>query len=304
MPISDIFKTNELRAKIIGLESTIESLNRQLSEKENELSRQRSIISQQSEELKKLDELSSLKEFVSSHLPLFDSHMANIHSNFEQLQKLWADTWGFSIHDEPYQIERQDRACDKCYTPLSLDVSTSSGCFRGRESDYSTTLVWCSCTDFQRRALPCKHIYRLAHEFDVFILDEVQVDPDINEYPHLSDLVRIVDCLSLSSRSTLRDAISNRVVVENRSFVQPLLKLNLVVISNDKSVLLDGLNKDDLFNLLPDDCGVKKSTKKSDLVNIIINEYPDIIDNLEKLKVPIELSPRIYNLRKYILRYL
>lgn len=80
------------------------------------------------------------------------------------------EEWEPSIHFDPEQIKRQKSAVTAKLTPVSIDPITCSGYFKGSKSTYSTTLNTCTCIDFSRRNLPCKHIYRLAHELNQFDL--------------------------------------------------------------------------------------------------------------------------------------
>lgn len=63
---------------------------------------------------------------------------------------------------------------------LSVDQTDMVGRFYGSSGEiYDTCLDSCTCTDFLRRALPCKHIYRLAAELDFPVFDAI---PEFNPY--------------------------------------------------------------------------------------------------------------------------
>ena len=84
------------------------------------------------------------------------------------------------MHSHKEQIDRQKRARETKCTPLSVDKENRKGTFRSsRGKPYSTNVISeftynCTCKDFGMRGLPCKHIYRLWHEFDIFSLDKIQ----------------------------------------------------------------------------------------------------------------------------------
>ena len=59
---------------------------------------------------------------------------------------------------------------DKKLTPLAMDRVALSGTFKGSGGQYVATLSTCTCTDFSRRKLPCKHMYRLAYELGILQL--------------------------------------------------------------------------------------------------------------------------------------
>lgn len=76
-----------------------------------------------------------------------------------------------SLHIDPNQLKRQISACTKKITPISVDTESNEGTFKGSSSKpYLTSLETCSCIDFNRRKLPCKHMYRLAFELGLFDL--------------------------------------------------------------------------------------------------------------------------------------
>ncbi|MCL2600604.1 MAG: SWIM zinc finger family protein [Treponema sp.] len=78
--------------------------------------------------------------------------------------------WGFVDHAEADAVKRQVSACNKDITPVSVDAGLGIGVFAGSSKNYSTTLGKCECVDFSKRKLPCKHMYRLAHELGIFEL--------------------------------------------------------------------------------------------------------------------------------------
>ena len=105
------------------------------------------------------------------------------HEHYGELKRVW-ERWDLSIHEREEQLQRQQRACEINYTPLSIDALLGYATFRGTDSDYTTYLTSCTCMDFQRHALPCKHMYRLAYELNLFYLD------DVLEYPkHITLLI-------------------------------------------------------------------------------------------------------------------
>ena len=77
----------------------------------------------------------------------------------------WNGDWNSAIHDRKDQIARFKRAQSEDVTPTSIDQNAFIGFFPGEDGrPYETTLDKCDCMDFQRRGLPCKHMYRLALE--------------------------------------------------------------------------------------------------------------------------------------------
>ena len=106
----------------------------------------------------------------------------------------WVD-WGNETHADEAQISRQGRAMTY---PFSFEVNKDNKTARfSSTSDlpyYDTSLSECDCYDFQKRKLPCKHIYRLAVEIGVIeiikrssfnkdLLAEVKESDDIDNHP-------------------------------------------------------------------------------------------------------------------------
>lgn len=73
--------------------------------------------------------------------------------------------WPPGIHSAADQKKRLESAKSSKTTPESIDREQKSGVFAGSgATPYMTTLDSCTCGDFFRRQLPCKHMYRLAIE--------------------------------------------------------------------------------------------------------------------------------------------
>lgn len=84
----------------------------------------------------------------------------------------------FAALDTPAEAAKRIKSASEAkLTPLpgSLDVVKQSAQFKG-SSQYTVTLDSCPCGDFRRRKLPCKHMYRLAHELGIFSIDGVNSD--------------------------------------------------------------------------------------------------------------------------------
>lgn len=73
--------------------------------------------------------------------------------------------WPEKIHSSTDQEKRIKSAKAAKTTPLSVDKETLAGIFPGSGKEpYQVSLDSCTCGDFRRRGLPCKHMYRLAME--------------------------------------------------------------------------------------------------------------------------------------------
>lgn len=113
--------------------------------------------------------------------------------------------WPSDLHRSDDQRKRQKSAANKKCTPLEVDKSIGAGVFAGSgKKPYSVTLEQCTCSDFVRRRLPCKHMYRLAHEVGVCALSDVEAARA--RIPN-DDALAIVDALSDETAKSFRSKI-------------------------------------------------------------------------------------------------
>jgi len=77
------------------------------------------------------------------------------------LSRQW-EKWA-GRHDTPSQQKRMRRAKKPAFTLVSLDRDLAAAVIQD-DHRYRTTLTYCSCSDYQKRHLPCKHMYFLARE--------------------------------------------------------------------------------------------------------------------------------------------
>ena len=167
------------------------------------------------------------------------------------MQEFWHKCWGELNHNDYHKLARQQRASKASLTPLDIDAKKGVAHFRGAERDYKTTLSTCECMDFQRHALPCKHMYRLAYELDIFMLDKtVESVPEPNKLFHQNDFIHLLSKLSKNDME-LFSHISYSPDVVRRTDALRLLDFGLIVISTDKHLLLNHFKRDELFALLP-----------------------------------------------------
>jgi len=94
----------------------------------------------------------------------------------------WA--WWDVNHTTADQSSRFSRGCSPSCTPHQIDKERGIAVFFGEDQPtYQTSIRSCSCTDFQQREIPCKHMYRLAMELgqlsapEGLVLGKLQSDP-------------------------------------------------------------------------------------------------------------------------------
>lgn len=90
-------------------------------------------------------------------------------------KKIW-DKWS-DVHELPDQAKRLASSKEASLTPISIDRENFCAIIPGKHGTYHVTLESCECSDFKRRNLPCKHIYRLAIELGM-------IKEDVLSYRH------------------------------------------------------------------------------------------------------------------------
>lgn len=110
-------------------------------------------------------------------------------------------SWDKTIHEDEEQLKRISTAKKADTTPANIDHSNKTAEFKGSgKKPYITTLDSCSCGDFIKRRLPCKHIYRLALELEGI---DVKIGMNKNERKEL--IQTKLSSLSLEAQSLLFD---------------------------------------------------------------------------------------------------
>lgn len=76
----------------------------------------------------------------------------------------WSDVCGEAAE------ARKRRALNGELTPVHINLKAKTGTFAGSDGgQYRTTLSGCTCPDFQKRKVPCKHMYYLAIKCNIEI---------------------------------------------------------------------------------------------------------------------------------------
>ena len=72
------------------------------------------------------------------------------------------------LHNTPEQLKRQERISEIKVTKVDKENKMGLAKSRDESMDYTVTLDNCECMDFRKRELPCKHMYALANELEVY----------------------------------------------------------------------------------------------------------------------------------------
>lgn len=86
------------------------------------------------------------------------SAIKTINTPASVLWRKWAD-----VPMNEAQLRRLERGIECEFTPKEINLDAKYAIIVGSESKaYKTTLTKCTCPDFKKRNLPCKHMYYLA----------------------------------------------------------------------------------------------------------------------------------------------
>lgn len=82
--------------------------------------------------------------------------------------------WEESVHLTNQQFNRQQRAMNERMVITTLDKKKCVATIENSQGNswYHVTLDSCTCPDFEKRQLPCKHIYKLALALGLSELDD------------------------------------------------------------------------------------------------------------------------------------
>ncbi len=115
------------------------------------------------EEIQKIANFCGVRYVTQADIQKFTIH--KISEDFSAIPG-W-DIWDSSIHEASGQYDRMSRATlDKEISVLSYDPQYRLAKIQGKTAVYLTSYKRCSCPDYRKRRLPCKHMYALAMELD------------------------------------------------------------------------------------------------------------------------------------------
>lgn len=229
-----------------------------------------------------------------------------------------SDTWKMwdGKHDLEDQRKRLTSAKKANMTPVSVDVEGGTGVFSG-STNYETSLSECTCIDFKKRKLPCKHMYRLAIELGILDetakSDKAKIRTPKSERAALEPIIEIIETeLSDSQRSLLRKIIGDFLYSHKGSFViektpdcDYLISHGFVKVSDNVDLLLNGQQRYKLIERLENNnfSGFKKNTKTSELIKWIKENVADI-DRLFPDLYVVGINSKFEGIQKKILTYL
>ena len=193
------------------------------------------------------------------------------------------------VHDSEDQKKRIKSAQSAACTPLGVSSETGSGSFSGSHGFYETTLESCTCVDFARRRLPCKHVYRLAIELGLL---DVSADSNASKVKRpaprglsLKDAVEVVENVGEDAQRSLHTVLyamfyekkAEAVGVKKSPEISALISAGVLSLCDDLHALLCAYSRNELRDALLSSgvSGFKKNMSLDTLASWVCENVPD-----------------------------
>ena len=224
--------------------------------------------------------------------------------------------WDESIHMPEDQQKRIKSAEKADATPLSVDKDAQNGVFPGSgKKPYETTLDSCTCGDFVRRKLPCKHMYRLAMECGIF---KGSVKSGINKNTIAKIQIpfkEVVTALESLNKECQKEVMSllrlnlydkcDIFYIQDRYFGDLLISPLFISVESTPDNLLKAYSKEDLLSILQekDIEGYRSSMRIATLIRWCLENIPDLWGVIP-LAHAIRFSDQVQKSRRKLYTYL
>ena len=190
-----------------------------------------------------------------------------------------------SLHEQPDQVKRQKNALR--LNVEKIDTETQSGII----NEYAVSLSECSCQDYKMRHMPCKHMYRLAHELGCFHLDGAIVnDPTTKNSAALQkdkkNLEQDIDNLSKDDKEFLHSVLYKYLYRNHAPLVAfkedvPLSLCDVGLLDLLPTCALEHIadfsSKTALSALVKENtCAIKLNQKKIVILEVLQKDYPQV----------------------------
>lgn len=226
------------------------------------------------------------------------------------------ENWNNAL-EKPGQNERLKRAQSVACTPIEFNRDDSCGVFSGKNGIYKTTLNNCTCVDFNRRKLPCKHIYRLAIELG--LIDET-AESDIRKVKRptppgysYDEAIDIIERLPTASLLTLKEAMylifynrkQDLVGICLESSLAPIVEAGVLEVSDDLFTKLEAFGRNEIRDRLIE-YGItdfKKNASHKELSKWVCENVSDA-DSVFSDAVAVRISDKFIKSSRQIYMYL
>lgn len=232
--------------------------------------------------------LSELQEFRASFFPII--------SPDEAIQSDWAVI--SCDHDSYDQLNRQKRSIRTL--PVYIGHNARCGFFLSSdmESIYTVFLFSCTCPDYEKRILPCKHMYRLFYELTVGTIYTTGISgTDLDE---IAGFVKLSDQSKVSYIKIVRSLIDreNRPLTTRKfPYIEEALESGLLLQSDavDYVSLMNNHTKDEIMISLRNsditDC--YPSWTKVRIIDYIVEHHKQYLKKEYKDFVAVMIPPAL-----------
>lgn len=212
----------------------------------------------------------------------------------------WASAWEEKTHTTEHAKKRIELAKEPELTPIEVDATNMRACFSGNHGKYTAFLDDCSCEDFRRNRLPCKHIYRLAIELGAMEgaaeSNRSTIPFPRSEQVSLSDTIDLVEALPEGSQKRLLEIAGNtkqdlRFQLKYHG-IDELLRSGLVIETKPESRQIIWPKKGEITKLL-DQGGIAydPKAKKDELQRICWEHLSEKAKELFESWIVVDVSP-------------
>ena len=195
--------------------------------------------------------------------------------------------WPEEIHISEDQLSRIKSATSAKTTPMSIDKDSMTGIFAGSGKEpYQVNLDSCTCGDFHRRKLPCKHIYRLAIELGVL---NIRAESGVNKNSQISLEAAVGELENLcdESQQTIKSFLYEGLFHKESIFSvlasecgEDILSCNLLNTVDNPQVALRALKRNQIIAILDqhDIVGFKRNLSRENLARWCIDNVSNLWD--------------------------
>lgn len=250
----------------------------------------------------------TFKKWVAEGEEIQRQKKVQIQEKIENTGKQFINGYGEKFHcsDEQYARFQRSLSVESIGKVVSVNrkkMSMKICSFRDAKQIYTTSFSGCECKDFQRRNLPCKHMYKLALELGV--IDEKW---DLSGLSY--DLKELLNSLSQTAIHTLTRLMDNyrythRFEVNKRT-VSTLVKSGLLIEDNSYYSILDkNYTKNELLMFLSSSssCTITSKDTKPRIISYIIDDKPELLKALCNKYYTVSFSDIVNDNFDYIYRY-
>lgn len=226
--------------------------------------------------------------------------------------------WDESIHMPEDQQKRIKSAEKADTTPLAVDKDAQNGVFPGSgKKPYETTLDSCTCGDFIRRKLPCKHMYRLAMECGIF---KGNVKSGINKNTiakiqiPFKEVVTALESLNEECQKEVMTLLRLNLYdkcdifyIQDRYFGDLLISPLFISVESTPDNLLKAYSREDLLSILQekDIEGYRFNMRIATLIRWCLENIPDlwsVIPLAHAIRFSDQVQKSRHKLYTYLLR--